>query len=60
MIFSPVVEWRFCRGICDIHRFSGWFFVVSLWCQVGEIVVRVYTISGCENFPRFADLFLGG
>jgi hypothetical protein len=34
--------------------------MVSLWWLGGGIVVFVCTIFGCENFPRFADLFLGG
>ena len=34
--------------------------MVSLWWFGGGIVVLVCTIFGCENFPRFRDLFLGG
>jgi hypothetical protein len=33
--------------------------VVSLWWFGGGIVVLVCTIFGCENFPRFRDLFFG-
>ena len=34
--------------------------MVSLWWLGGGIVVFACTIFECENFPRFADLFLGG
>ena len=60
MIFSSLVEGRFCWGFCDFHTFSGWFFVVSLWWLGGGIVVLVCTIFGFENFPRSWDLFFGG
>ena len=34
--------------------------MVRLWWFGGGIVVLVCTIFGCEDFPRFRDLFLGG
>ena len=49
----------FAGDLTDSHRFSVWFFVVSLWWLGGGIVVLVCTIFGRENFPRFRDLFFG-
>jgi len=47
------VEGRFCRGICDFHRFLDGFwwwicgdFVVILWWICGGFVVDLWWICG--------------
>jgi hypothetical protein len=48
----------FLQGICDFHRFSGWFFVVRLWWIDGGNVVFMCMILGVKIFRGFEIYFL--